>query len=210
MTALMVNDPQLARELIADRQARQIDRYDEVWDDVYMMSPLANNEHQSLATELAAAISTVVDWNNLGRTLAGANVSNRRDDWTRNYRIPDVLVFTNNTTAQDCDTHWLGGPDLAIEIVSPGDRTLEKLDFYASVGTEELLVIDRHPWQLTLYRINQQRKLTPIAVSSPSQPITIELKTFPLAMQIDVKRSSLNVIHRNEQRMIREIPIRLR
>lgn len=132
MISLMVNDPQFASELIAERRARQLDRYDEVWEDLYMMSPLANNEHQSLATELSAAIVTAVDWQNLGRTLTGANVSDRRDDWTRNYRIPDVLVFTTDTAGEDCGTHWLGGPNLAIEIVSPGDRTLEKLDFYTT------------------------------------------------------------------------------
>ncbi len=211
MISLMVNDPQLAHELIADRQARQIDRYDEVWDDIYIMSPLANNEHQSLATELSAAIATVVDWRNLGRTLTGANVSNRRDDWTRNYRIPDILVFRNDTTAEDCDTHWIGGPDLAIEIVSPGDRTLDKLDFYADVGTKELLVIDRNPWQLTLYRINIQRnKLVPVAVSCPGQPGLIQMETFPLVMQFDAEQSSLKVIHSSDQSTIRSIPMRLR
>lgn len=209
MISLMVNDPQFASELIADRRARQIDRYDEVWEDVYMMSPLANNEHQSLATELSMAIGSVVDWNNLGRTLAGANVSNRRDDWTRNYRIPDVLVFTNETSAVDCDTHWRGGPDLAIEIVSPGDRTLEKLDFYASVGTRELLVIDRHPWQLTLYRINDQAKLVPVAVNSPNQSGIIQFSTFPLTLNIDAEKSSLVVSHSEQDRTIRAIPIRL-
>ena len=34
-------------------------------------------------------------------------------------------------------------PVLAIEIGSPGDETLEKLDFYSRVGLAELLVVDR-------------------------------------------------------------------
>jgi len=55
--------------------------------------------------------------------------------------VPDVLVFSNDTAAIDRKSHWLGGPELAIEIVSPGDKTLEKLDFYAAVKTQELLVI---------------------------------------------------------------------
>src|SRR5262249_19157191 len=49
-------------------------------------------------------------------------------------------------------THYCGGPDLAIEIVSPEDRSRDKLDFYAEVGTREVLIVDRNPWQLELYR----------------------------------------------------------
>ena len=51
------------------------------------------------------------------------------------------------------DTHWLGGPDFAVEILSPGDPAREKLDFYAKVNVRELLIIDRSPWQLDLYRL---------------------------------------------------------
>jgi Uma2 family endonuclease len=207
MISLMVNDPQLATELIAERQARQLDRYDEVWEDVYMMSPLANNEHQSLATQLSAAIVTVVDWSNLGCTLTGANVSDRRDDWTGNYRIPDVLVFKQQTSAEDCGTHWFGGPELAIEIVSPGDRTLEKLDFYARVGTQELLVIDRDPWQLTLYRVNLDRKMVPVAVSRFEMPTRVDLRVFPLSFQLNPQTKTLDVI-RDTVTLVVAIPLR--
>ena len=207
MISLMVNDPQFASELIAERRARQLDRYDEVWEDLYMMSPLATNEHRSLATELSAAIVTVVDWQTLGRTLAGANVSDRRDDWTRNYRIPDVLVFTNDTTSEDCGTHWLGGPDLAIEIVNPGDRTLEKLDFYTKVGTQELLVIDRDPFQSTLYQVNEHRKMVPVAVSRFETPTRIDSGIFPLSFKLNPDTQTLDVI-RDRDTLVRGIPVR--
>jgi len=209
MISLMVNDPQLVSELIAERQARQLDRNDEVWEGVYMMSPLANNEHRSLATQLSAAIVTMVDWSNLGRTLTRANVSDRRDDWTGNYRIPDVLVFKAQTSAEDCGTHWFGGPELAVEIVSPGDRTLEKLDFYARVGTQELLVIDRDPWQLTLYRVNLDRKMVPVAVSRFEMPARVDLGVFPLSFRLNPQTNTktLDVI-RDTVTLVRAIPLR--
>lgn len=207
MMTLVVNDPELANELIAERKAKGLDRYDEVWEGVYMMSPLANNEHQWLATEMSTAIATVVDWQNLGRTLTGANVSDRRKDWKDNYRIPDVLVFQSNTSAEDCQTHWFGGPELAIEIVSPGDRTLDKLDFYAAVGTQELLVIDRDPWRLTLYRRQEAKGMVSHVVCTWSHPVVIHLEQFPVAVNFDPNNSSLNVM-RPDSTPIREIPIR--
>lgn len=209
MVSVMVNDPDFASELIADRQARQIDRYDEVWEGVYMMSPLANNEHQSLATELSIAIGSVVDWQDLGRTLAGANVSDRADDWTKNYRIPDVLVFQPDTAAEDRGSHWFGGPELAIEIVSPGDKTLEKLDFYAAVGTLELLVIDRDPWKMTLYRIDAADKLTPAVVCSFDQQVPIKLQQFPISLVFAANTNSLNVSNQKGD-LIRAIPTQRR
>ena len=203
--SILINDELFAIEVLQSRRARGADRYDEVWDGVYVMSPMANNEHQSLTTELAAAISTIIDWQSRGRTLAGANVSDSRDNWNHNYRIPDVLVFLNDSAAIDCGTHWFGGPDFAIEIVSPGDRTLEKLDFYAKIGTRELLVIDRHPWQLTLYRLTNSR-LAPVAISDPQHSATIISAVIPLRLDLDAKANCIRLTN-SDSSPIRDIPI---
>ena len=188
--SLIINDESIAKELISRRRASGADRFDDVWEGVYVMAPMANNEHQDLASELTAILRTIVDWQGLGRTQAGANVSDRREAWTDNYRVPDVLVFLNETSAEDCGTHWFGGPDFAIEIVSPGDRTLEKLEFYAAVGTRELLVIDRQPWQLTLYRIDGDTKLKAVAISSLTQESTMFSTTSScLAIRSQIART---------------------
>lgn len=203
--SILINDEVFAIEVLQRRRASGADRHDEVWDGVYVMSPMANNEHQSLATELAAAISTIINWRGRGKTLAGANVSDSRENWTLNYRIPDVMVFLNDTLAIDCGTHWYGGPDFAIEIVSPGDRTLEKLDFYAKVGTRELLVIDRHPWQLSLYRlINSQLAL--IARSNSRQSAVIASEVIPLQLELDSTAKCIRLSDLDSS-PIREIPI---
>lgn len=57
--------------------------------------------------------------------------------------------------ANDRKTHWYGGPDIALEVVSPDDRSRDKLEFYARIATREVLVLDRDPWQLELYRLNR-------------------------------------------------------
>ena len=204
--SLVVNDSVLADELIKQRQAMGGDRYDEVWDGVYMMSPIANNEHQGLATSISTAIVTVVDWKGLGRTLCGANISDRREGWTKNYRVPDVLVFMNDCSAEDCGSHWCGGPDLAIEIVSEGDRTLEKLDFYAQINTRELLVIDRDPWQLTLYRRSDAAAMTPVAVSSFTQSVLITSQAIPVQFQLVTQPTRLRV-QKEIGELVRDITI---
>ena len=52
---MMINDQTLANELLAARHASGADRYDEVWEGIYMMAPMADNDHQRLVTELAIA-----------------------------------------------------------------------------------------------------------------------------------------------------------
>ena len=60
--------------------------------------------------------------------------------------------FCPDNPAEDRETHWYGGPDFAVEILSPFDRSREKFDFYAKVGVRELMLVARRPWKLELYR----------------------------------------------------------
>ncbi len=46
-----------------------------------------------------------------------------------------------------------GGPDVVIEIHSPGDETYEKLDFYAKVGVREVWIIDRDSKQSEIFEL---------------------------------------------------------
>jgi Uma2 family endonuclease len=151
--ATMILDPELERELRDQRAAWGGDRFDEVWEGIYIMSPLADNEHQEIAMRLGAAIRAAIGWDSPIKILPGANISDRQDAWEFNYRCPDVLAFAPNTKAKDCGTHWYGGPDFAVEITSPHDRSREKLEFYGKVGVTELLLIDRKKWTLEFYRL---------------------------------------------------------
>lgn len=182
LVTLLIRDPVLEYELIEQRRASGADRYDEVWDGVYVMSPLANNEQQEYVTQISSILTVAIDWKGLGRTLAGANVSDRREGWKHNYRIPDVLVFLNDCQAIDCGTHWFGGPDLAVEVASEGDQSLEKLDFYGKVGTGMVLVFGRDPLQLTLYRKSEAGIMQPQAISNRENPSMISLGKIPISI----------------------------
>src|SRR5262249_51762494 len=130
--AALVTDPELESRLIAERQLSGGDRFDEVWEGTYIMSPLADVEHQRIQSRLAFAFQAALGIQSPALILAGVNVSDRETDWEYNYRCPDVAVIFPANPAKNCGAHLFGGPDLAVEIVSPHDRSRKKLDFYAS------------------------------------------------------------------------------
>lgn len=140
-------------EIIAERQRLGLDRFDEVWDGEYMMSPMANNEHYEIASRLTTLIQLALGLQSKARIAAGANVSDQQSNWRKNYRCPDVVVVLPNGIAIDRKSYWQGGPDFVAEVISPGDRAREKFDFYAKVGSREFLLIDRDPWKLELYTL---------------------------------------------------------
>ena len=198
---MLINSPELEEEIIADRQARGADKFDEVWDGVYVMAPIANNEHQELVGRLTMVIGPLIDLPGLGRVLPGANVSDQPFDWTKNYRVPDILVFLNGNSAEDRRSHWFGGPDLAVEIVSPQDRSRDKLDFYARVGVRELLLIDRDPWKLELFRaINGQMQSTTVATEANSQICESQIVPITLRLVAGDKRPGILVTARDGQK----------
>ena len=55
------------------------------------------------------------------------------------------------------ETHWVGGPDFAAEIVSPGETPAAKFAFYESIGTKEVFVVHRTPWELKLFALTGGR-----------------------------------------------------
>lgn len=145
-------DEILVDQLIADRQDRGIDQHDEVWNGVYVMSPIANDEHQGLVSFINSVLFQVVQAAGLGLVRPGVNLTDMPEDWTHNYRVPDIVVFLNGGDGVCHGAFWSGGPDLAVEITSTGERPAKKLKFYNRIGTKELLIIERKPWRLVFYR----------------------------------------------------------
>jgi Uma2 family endonuclease len=181
--ALTVTDPALVRSLKAQREASGLDRRDEVWEGIYVMSPDPNFEHQSLSGKLVYVFSMVCDPFAGADILPGLNVSDRVDGWHKNYRIPDIAVYLPGNPARNCGTHMCGGPNFAVEILSENDLARGKLDFYAAVNTRELLLIDRDPWVLELYRLVDGR-LELVGKSTPDDPATLASLVLPLTFRL--------------------------
>lgn len=189
-------DRELEARLIEERRAAGADRWDEVWDGVYIMAPMPNVEHQKFVGRLNTAFEIAVQWAGLGESFPGLNVSDRKDDWTKNYRCPDVAVYLNGTSAEMCGEFWYGGPDFAVEIISPGDRSRDKFDFYARVGTREVLIVDRYPWALELYRLTDG-ELAAVGESTLDSPELLNSEVIPLSFRLQqgIERPNIQIVH---------------
>jgi Uma2 family endonuclease len=195
--ATLITDPRLEQRLLRERRASGGDRFDEVWEGVYLMAPMPNNEHQQLAARFVWVFSEVLQSIPGATVYPGVNVSDRQVDWEQNYRCPDVAVILPGSRAVDHGAYFLGGPDFVIEIVSPGDRSREKLGFYGQAGVRELLVVDRSPWRLELFRLGgsglERAGASDLgrssALASEVLPLTFSLATGAPRPIIDVRSS---------------------
>jgi Uma2 family endonuclease len=171
------------KRIVARRRRLGIDKFDEVWDGVYVMSPLADPEHQDIVGEFDSLFRAIVKREGLGLVYPGVNVSDLPLKWRNNYRCPDVAVFLAGNPAEDRGAYWFGGPDFAVEVLSPRDRARKKLGFYARVGTRELLLVDRAPWALELYRLDDGA-MRRVGTSTMEHSDTIASAVLPLSFRL--------------------------
>ena len=194
--AVMVLDPYVEESLLASRKRCDGQQYDEVWEGVYVIIPPPDNEHQEFVSELLFILAKTVGDAGLGRVYPGVNLSDRNEDWLQDFREPDVAVFLSETKAINRGTHWQGAADFLVEIISPGERTREKIPFYSRLGVVELLVIDREPWSLELYR-QQDGQLTMAGQSTLAAPEVLSSQTVGLRFQLlpGQERPQIQVTH---------------
>jgi len=194
--ATLITDPVWEEQLRLEREQSGADRYDEVWEGVYVMTPIANDEHQQIVVRLAAILQDILGWPGLGEVRPGINLSDRLDDWKSDYRAPDIAVFLPGGKAENCGTHWRGAADFLAEITSAGDRTHEKIPFYSRLGVRELLVVDRSTWTLELYRW-RAGGLKRVGKSSLDKPDLLRSKVVPLRFRLvaGAARPNIEVTH---------------
>ena len=164
----LLADPFAAANLREHRRRTGTDKWDEVWDGRYVFMPPRWNWEASAVGDVCYQLTRHTEGNDC-EVFPGVNVSDRRTDWERNYRCPDVALFLPANPAEAHEMHYFGGPDLAVETVTDGDLTMEKLPFYAAVGVRELWVLDRDPWRLSRYTLAGS-ELKPDGAAEPGGP----------------------------------------
>lgn len=165
---------------------------DEVWDGVLVLLPFVDNDHQSIKMILTFALNECVTKG----AYMGVNVSDRNEDWLSNFRCPDACVFLPENPAINHHSHYEGGPDFLAEVLSPNELPYEKLPFYASVGTREVLIIDRDPWSLELHRL-KRKKLVLVGRSDEQSREVLASRVVPLTFQLvnGEKRQEIEITH---------------
>ncbi len=168
----------------------------ECWDGVEVMASPANNEHQRLVMRLAEICSSLLDWDRGEASLPGANLSDRVEDWESNYRCPDVLVYLKGNPAVEHVTHWVGGPDFLVEILSNGENPTAKFDFYSSVQALEILIVERFPWALELFQLRDgQYVSTGRTRVGSSVALTVQALGLTFQLKPGSKRPLIEVQH---------------
>ena len=190
--SVLITDPEWGLELRAEREKQDGDKWNEVWNGVLVMPTLPNDEHQEIQANLIVPLVLA----GLGKVRGGVNVTDRHPDWKENFRGPDVVVYLPGNPAINYGTHWLGGPDFLVEIISPGDMAWDKLEFYAEVKTQEVMIVDRDPWRLELYRLNDG--VLELAGSSDLEnPAVLTSRVLPFTFQLveGPKRPTIRMVN---------------
>jgi Uma2 family endonuclease len=121
-------------ELLEQRRSAGIDRWDEMWEGVLHMVPPPSGRHQRFGMELALVLAPLAKASGLVPSYETGLF--RTDD---DYRVPDqVYARPERATDRGVD----GAAELVVEILSSGDETYDKLDWYARLGVAEILVVD--------------------------------------------------------------------
>jgi hypothetical protein len=131
--------------LIERRRALGHDLYDEIWDGTYVMSPAPTSGHAWVQSQLGQVLSAV-----RGPDLFVVGPFNLGD--TDDYRVPDAGILRERPGAL-----WLATAAIVVEIVSPGDRSMEKFDFYAAHSVDEVCVIDPHARSVRWFALRDER-----------------------------------------------------
>ncbi len=153
---------EVPQALLDERRAKGLDKSDEMWEGELHMVPPPSMDHQRLGSDLFLALGPVAKARGLmalydptGLFRPGAD-----NDW----RVPDqVYAGPEAASARGIE----GAADLVVEILSPHDETYQKLDWYASVGVGEVLVVHPGTRRVELYA-NRDGRMEPV------EPVVIE------------------------------------
>jgi Uma2 family endonuclease len=130
-------------------------RWELVAGELKKMTP-AGWKHGAIASRLNTWLGSHVEGNDLGVILAAeTGFFLSRDPDT--VRAPDVAFLTKERLSDlsTDETYWPGAPNLAVEVVSPGDRSGEvdeKVKAWLDAGTTLVWVVNPAWKTVTVYR----------------------------------------------------------
>lgn len=146
---------EMPKRWLAERRASAAGQWDEVWNGELHMPPMPNGFHQDFNLDLASFLKW--EWakpsGGLVRQEVNLTTPEDEDNWTHNYRIPDLVMVSKDRRHIDKSEYMVGAPLVVVEIKSPGDDTYDKFPFYAGLGVPEVWVFDRDTKAAELYAL---------------------------------------------------------
>lgn len=130
-------------------------RYELVRGELRKMSP-SGHTHGKIAMRISVPLGNYVWKKKLGEVYAaetGFKLASNPDT----VRAPDVAFVQKDRVkaAEDVQGFWPGAPDLAVEVLSPGDtysEVDEKVLDWLDAGTRMVVVVDPRNRSVTVYR----------------------------------------------------------
>jgi Uma2 family endonuclease len=132
-------------------------RYDLVKGELRKMSP-AGSEHGAIIARLTVALGQYVEENDLGEVF-GAETGFKLASNPDTVLGPDVAFVSNGKIPPTGIPvkFWPGAPDLAVEVISPGNTRREieeKIEEYLASGVLLVWIISPKPRTVTVHKAN--------------------------------------------------------
>jgi Uma2 family endonuclease len=142
-TVVLGEQPPEIAAFLARRRALGQDRFDEVWEGDYHVVPGPHPWHGYVDRTLSEVLRPSAS----AAGLVGTSQFNlgEQDD----YRVPDGGYHRGVPSEMFVPT-----AAIVVEILSPGDETWEKFDFYARHGVEEICVADPRRGVIRWFRLS--------------------------------------------------------
>jgi len=169
--------PMAIPEVLRFRQRTGADRFDEMWEGVLHMTPSPSFQHQLQASRILSFFVEIWCSRTGGGAVMQLNVSTS-DRWDQDYRIPEVSVMKADRLPQD--EVMFVRPNVVFEVRSPGDEPYDKLAFYADVGVEAVVVVERDTKAVQVFGLSRGTfLLLPPCDSGWTliEPIDVEVRT---------------------------------
>ncbi|MGH9074989.1 MAG: Uma2 family endonuclease [Acidimicrobiales bacterium] len=135
--------PPEVQQLIERRKRLGLDGYDEVWEGVYHMAPMARFRHGRLQVQLARLLGPHSD----AAGLVDSGPFNLGDG-PESFRVPDLGYHRQGL---DPEALYVATAAMVVEVVSPDDETYDKLAFYAAHGVDEVVVVEPVERQVRIF-----------------------------------------------------------
>jgi Uma2 family endonuclease len=135
------------------------ERYELVAGELRVMSP-SGWRHGKIVIRLSARLASCVEEHDLGMAF-GAETGFCLGSNPDTVRAPDIsfIAKKNLPEREPIDGFWPGAPDLAVEVLSPGDRASavdEKVSAWLKAGCSAVWIVDPKLKTVTIHRTDAE------------------------------------------------------